>query len=192
MSHHHKLDEHYVTLLSNNSMDWYPKNTLSSFTNNLPVGLGLNSDWVVGITDLYITKFHPPYENVVEFRDEEGAVTKKLTELHTGGKKYVYHAKEQVLVQSRVNEEKFKTIFIYCDIIKPRIIGDSFVKCIKMLHVLQEAQYITFPRVEYHPLSTFCFSDITLLFQDDTSNQIRFQESYKPTACTLHFKKISQ
>lgn len=166
-------------------MEWYPKNTLSSFTNNLPIGLGLNNDWVVGISDLYLPRFHTPSENILEHQDEDRKI-----QLTSGGKKYVYHVKDKVSMQRNTNEEKFKTIFIYCDIIKPRIIGDSFVKCIKMIHVSQDAQYITFPRVEYHPLATFSFCDITLLFQDDTSNQIRFYESYKPTSCTLHFKKI--
>ena len=167
-------------------MEWYPNNTLSSFTNNLPVGLGFTCDWVVGITDCYIPKFDSPNENVVVSHGLDG----KALELNISGKKYVYQISDQVLKQSNVENEKYKTIFIYCDIIKQRIVGDTFVKCIKVLHVAQEAQYITFPRVEYYPLSTYNFCDITLLFQDDTGAQIKFQKSYKPTSCTFHFKKI--
>lgn len=183
MSHHHNTNEHFVTLLSNNSMEWYPQNSLSSFTNNLPVGLGLDSDWVVGVSDLYIPNF-----DVIEHQDK---AENKTTELKIGGKKYVYHIRDRVVI-NLPDEQKIKTVIMYCDIIKPRMVGDSFIKCLRMLHVKQEAQYITFPRVEYHPLSSFCFCDITILFKDDIGNQIKFHESYKPTSCTLHFKKIRQ
>jgi len=46
--------EYYITLLSNNSINFY-KNTLSSFTNQLNPPLELDSlgKWKVGITDIY-------------------------------------------------------------------------------------------------------------------------------------------
>lgn len=44
-------NECYVTLLSNNSTEFY-NNTLSAFTNNIVPPLELDGDWKVGITDI--------------------------------------------------------------------------------------------------------------------------------------------
>ncbi len=160
MSHFHNLNEHYVTLVSNNSMDFYPNNTLSSFTNILPVPLELNGDWVVGINDLCM-------------------VLPKNS--------YCYKLDKEPPCDSRMRYP----VFIYTDIVKQRMIGDTFVKCIKILHTTGEDEYISFPRVEYHPLASNFIRDITLLFQNEENVQIELLSSYKPTMCTLHFKKVN-
>lgn len=152
MSHHHSLEEYYVTLLSNNSMKYYETNTLSSFTNRLPVPLNLNGNWVVGLTEMYVNSF-----------------------------------------QHQINADaikQFRLLFIYSDIVQPRMIGDSFVKCIKLYHTDGKAEYVTFPRVEYHPVSSSTIRDITILLKDETALQADFVNSVKPTFCTLHFKKL--
>lgn len=49
-------NDFYVTLFSNNSMNFYPNNTLSSFTNCLYKTLKLNENWSVGLTDITFNK----------------------------------------------------------------------------------------------------------------------------------------
>lgn len=50
-------NDFYISLLSNNSMDRYPNNTLSSFTNHLAQPIDLSSDdWQVGIVEFECNK----------------------------------------------------------------------------------------------------------------------------------------
>lgn len=51
-------DEFYVTLLSDSSMNYYPENTLSSFTNKMDKYM-IDSNWKVGISEIYVNNFIP-------------------------------------------------------------------------------------------------------------------------------------
>jgi len=51
-------DEFYVTLLSDSSMNYYPENTLSSFTNKMDKYM-YDSNWKVGISEIYVNNFIP-------------------------------------------------------------------------------------------------------------------------------------
>jgi hypothetical protein len=47
------MNNFYVTLLSNSSMEYYPNNTTSHFTVQLPKTITLEGKWVVAATDIY-------------------------------------------------------------------------------------------------------------------------------------------
>lgn len=53
------VNEFYISLLSNNSVDKYQKNTLSCFTNKLarPIELTGDDDWYVGLCEIECNKF---------------------------------------------------------------------------------------------------------------------------------------
>lgn len=46
------VDNFYVALFSNNSIEQYPSNTLSSFVNKLPQPVHLEGSWVVGLSHI--------------------------------------------------------------------------------------------------------------------------------------------
>lgn len=50
-------DHFYVCLLSNNSLDIYPNNVLSAFTNKLHVPINFDDSWSVGITEIGFNNF---------------------------------------------------------------------------------------------------------------------------------------
>jgi hypothetical protein len=52
-------DEFYVTMLSNSSMNYYPENSLSSFTNKMNKYMQKDSNWKVGITEIYTNDYVP-------------------------------------------------------------------------------------------------------------------------------------
>lgn len=52
------VDNFYITLISNNSLDYYSENTLSCFTNQFNKIYNLNSDWFVGIAEIFYNKFN--------------------------------------------------------------------------------------------------------------------------------------
>ena len=68
-----------VELVSNASFDYYPNNTLSSFTNFLPEQINLDGEWEVAITEL---SYPSLYQNITEgkffYLDEATPDTKPL------------------------------------------------------------------------------------------------------------------
>ena len=46
------MSEFYLTLPSNSSMEYYPENTLTSFTTRLPNSISLEGDWDVGLVEI--------------------------------------------------------------------------------------------------------------------------------------------
>lgn len=50
-------DQFYISLMSNSSLDEYPDNTLSAFTNKLARPCRVNENWVVGVTEIFFNSF---------------------------------------------------------------------------------------------------------------------------------------
>ncbi len=48
------MDNFYITLPSNSSMDSYPSNTVSHYTTKLPQRLNLEGDWEVALVEIQI------------------------------------------------------------------------------------------------------------------------------------------
>lgn len=46
-------EEHFVEIVSNDSLDHFPENTLTKFSNKLPYPLKLDGDWVVGVQEIF-------------------------------------------------------------------------------------------------------------------------------------------
>lgn len=65
------MDSFYVTLLSGSSLEYYPENSLSKFTVNLPYTLSLNENWVVGVTNFAHTHTKTVDLPKIEFNKNE-------------------------------------------------------------------------------------------------------------------------
>ena len=46
------MSDFYLTLPSNNSMEYYPENILAQFTSRLPNAINLSGDWEVGLVEI--------------------------------------------------------------------------------------------------------------------------------------------
>ena len=46
------MSDFYLTLPSNNSMQYYPENTLAQFKSRLPNAINLSGDWEVGLVEI--------------------------------------------------------------------------------------------------------------------------------------------
>lgn len=66
-------DHFYVCLLSNNSLDIYPNNVLSAFTNKLHVPITFTDSWSVGITEIGFNNVQSPQSKL----SQEHIPTKK-------------------------------------------------------------------------------------------------------------------
>lgn len=70
-------DEFYLTLLSNSSMGYYPNNTTTKFTTQLPKRIRLVGEWVVGIAEIqYPCSFLAvtDLDNLIYYRTPSAAV----------------------------------------------------------------------------------------------------------------------
>ena len=170
-----------VTLLSNESINKYPKNVLSSFSNYIECPLNLYGSWEVGISEIFYNDFTPSYDAFEKPKEmlEEGFIDTGVLENIDLKKQTVY------------NQKFFDMIYIHVDIISPRIVGDQMVRCLKVMPACgKQQEYIKFGRIEYYPVELFHIRSISVIILDAESNRIDFNRSLLPTMITLHFRKI--
>lgn len=313
-----------LTLLSNNSMPKHPENTLSSFTNQLPVEIQLAGEWVVGVSEIYLNKLDSKlsrkrrqveswYDRInkmnadlrnmtadirntsrytlqytklrdkLEFEkdllkkqinnkekkeerdlldrkiaremsaedrqfwtdlflskvsenaatdetEENGDMEGNMDDKDENPKEITTQSSDAVSqpienkvttqtpdvevqtienkVTSRISDveshpienmssyledddnDRLNFTFLYCDLIKSRIVGDYYYQCLKVIPASSNEQLIEFNNVEYYPLQKSNFDSISLTLQNDEGEKIAFQTSINPTMVTLHFKRL--
>lgn len=169
-------NQFYVTLMSNDSMNKYPKNVLSSFTNYIECPFLLAGEWEVGISEMYYNRFRfLSIQNLPEDNVDCKKVGLRLQEC------------------ADWSEDKvIEFMYIHTDIIKPRAVGSQMVRCLKVMPAdAKKDDYVKFGRIEYYPVETSYIRSISILILDSESSQIRFEQSLLPTLITLHFKRKS-
>lgn len=81
-------------------------------------------------------------------------------------------------------------MFVYTDIIKPRIIGDMHTRCLRVIPVTLGEQKIRFNHIEYCPIERANIESISIMITNAQGNQVDFKSNIHPTYIMLHFKKI--
>lgn len=82
----------------------------------------------------------------------------------------------------------------YCDIIKPRIIGDTAVRCLFM-DPFRTVVDKSIPRsyeidnIQYCPVEKYSISEINILITDEHGEQVHFEDGLFMTSLVLHFRK---
>lgn len=165
-----------ITLLSNDSVNKYPRNVLSSFTNYIETPLNLYGSWEVGISEIFYNDFNVTYSEAKEMLEEGFIDTGILEEVSNKTK--------------NTDQNFFDMLYIHTDIIYPRVVGDQMVRCLKVMPASgKQQEYKTFGRIEYYPVELFHIRSISVNILDGESNRINFNESLLPTMITLHFRK---
>jgi hypothetical protein len=83
-----------------------------------------------------------------------------------------------------------KLMYLYLDIIKPRFLGDQYVRCIRVIPSTSLEEIIHFNHIEYYPVELKYIESISVLISDEQGEKINFKDSFIPFYCTLHFKKV--
>lgn len=167
--------EHFVTVLSNNSTLIYPDNVLSAFTNILNRPLILPGKWIVGLTEVCLNRNS---SNSLQTKKKSSNLSDEVIkgDLVDGGDK---------------DDNQCTQIYLYTDVIKPRHIGNRYSRCLRVfLKKNLEQATIGFDQIEYFPVQTNMIGEISVLMADLTGERINFNRSYIPTMCTFHFKKV--
>ena len=84
----------------------------------------------------------------------------------------------------------FTSIYTYCDIIQPQIVGDTSAQLLRSIPV--EGKYgdiitKTFTNTQYVPVQTKSFGDVKILLRDDTGDPVPFERG--KVIATLHFRQ---
>lgn len=90
------------------------------------------------------------------------------------------------------NPGEKELVFVYCDIIKPQLIGDAYVKCLRIIQFPQKAAYHSFQTNYYLPVERTEFQVISVEITTKTGKLANLTASKKPTMLVLHFKKRRQ
>jgi hypothetical protein len=84
----------------------------------------------------------------------------------------------------------FTSIYTYCNIIQPQIVGDTSAQLLRSIPV--EGKYgeivtKTFTNIQYVPVQTKSFGDVKVLLRNDTGDPVPFERG--KVIATLHFRQ---
>lgn len=190
-------NQFFLTLLSNNSVDIYSNNVLSSFSNYLESPLNLYGSWEVGISEIFYNAFAPTIQigdpDFARRVQEMSEQIEKLKEMLDNEYIDTSLLDSSILrATTAVDMEYSEMIYIHTDIIRPRIVGDQLVRCLKILPAKgKQQEYIRFGVIEYYPVELFYIRNISIMLLDSEAKKIDFNRSSLPTLLTLHFRKIN-
>ena len=84
------------------------------------------------------------------------------------------------------------TIYVYCDIVEPQVVGDTSAQLLKSIPVEGTFGDIitkTFTNIQYVPIQRKSFEDVEVLLRSDTGDPVPFERGKVVT--TLHFREHS-
>ena len=84
------------------------------------------------------------------------------------------------------------TIYVYCDIVQPHIVGDTSAQLLKSIPAEGKFGDIiakTFTNIQYMPIRTKSFEAVEVLLRNDTGDPVPFERG--KVVITLHFRKHS-
>lgn len=82
-------------------------------------------------------------------------------------------------------------VYIYTDIIKPNLVGDSYVRLLTSLHFPSDRGYHRFDYPLYKPVEQSYIESISIRLVMKSGENVLFEESQIPCLVILHFKKKS-
>lgn len=91
--------------------------------------------------------------------------------------------------QYSINNDIVEQAFIYTDIMQSRYIGNQLSRCLKIIPLKNNQNYLSFDKIDYFPIQSNILKDISILITNGSGEKINFKTSNLPTFCTLHFKK---
>ena len=86
--------------------------------------------------------------------------------------------------------EDFKSVYVYCDLVSPRMVGDTMAPLLRIVPLSERKAQIVYHMYEkphYVPLSRFQFNSLEILLTTDKGRPISFTSG--STVVTLHFRR---
>lgn len=193
-------DQFYITLPSNSSMQYFPDNRTCCYITQLPRAIELTGEWEVGLAEI-----HYP----LTFASSSGVeyVIEPIGTSNLPGMVYDEASRTAIITKekdsptppppSRIAPARIPScqMFVYCDLVEPRIVGDVFAPLLRVIHACgkerpiqgESAMKILSPP-HYLPLMLTNFRTIEINIKDHTGRSIPFE--YGTLTVTLHFKRV--
>ena len=83
----------------------------------------------------------------------------------------------------------YPSLFVYTDIVKPNLVGESYVKLLRTLHFPSSQEYHRFDYHVYRPIEQSFIEPITIHLVTTKGEDVLFNDSDIPSVVTLYFKK---
>jgi hypothetical protein len=83
-----------------------------------------------------------------------------------------------------------EAVFVYCNIIQPQLIGNSYVRCLRVIQFPAPKSHYIFDTVYYVPVELNSLQILAIELVNKFGELARLSNSIKPTTLVLHFKKI--
>jgi hypothetical protein len=97
----------------------------------------------------------------------------------------------RVTVAVKDNSDLPEPVYIYTDIIKPNLVGGSYVRLLTTLHFPSTTGYHKFHYPLYKPVEQTFIESIAIRLVTKTGEDVAFEHSEIPCLVILHFKKKS-
>ena len=82
------------------------------------------------------------------------------------------------------------SIYVYCDLVQPQIVGDTNAKLLRTVPIegkMGDVVTRTYNNIQYVPVQTKSFEDIEILLRDDIGNVLPFERG--KVLAMLHFRQ---
>ena len=82
------------------------------------------------------------------------------------------------------------TIYVYCDIVEPQIVGETSAQLLKSIPAQEKFGDVitkTFTNIQYVPIRTKSFEVVKVLLRSDTGDPVPFERG--KVVITLHFRQ---
>ena len=89
----------------------------------------------------------------------------------------------------RTTHDAFLNVYVYTDIIKPQLVGDSLSRCLRVVNLNIGQHHQTFNPIHYYPVERKHLETIELLLADKRGEKIPFYSGEEPSIVVLHFIK---
>ena len=252
------MSDFYLTLPSNNSMGYYPENTLAQFTSRLPNVINLSGDWEVGLVEIQYphnwfnvptAKRHRTFTlRSSAATDPNGSLVRRSFFIRAGYYPHIYDLLSEI--QRKTNEsladlgnaiqldydgithkisvsfsrpcsmslplhirkmlglthgtwdatnsnggvvsdlDPVDSLFVYCDVLEPRVVGDSQVPLLRIVPVEGgNGELVTriYENVHYVRLQRKTFQTVEINIRDHAGANVPFEAG--TLNVTLHFRQ---
>ena len=237
----------YVTLPSNSSLQYYPKNTTTNFVTRLPNNVDLEGQWEVGLVEIQYPHcwYNIPekqtctigvaetglvhsfivhegyYPDVVSLLSHIKSQAAFAADIETDRLR-LYHNKVTKLVSVKCTDcelrltplvqrllgldttyitEKVRgtliydmsllsSLYVYCDLLEPRVVGDMMTQLLRIIPVEgEDGDTVTriYENVHYVPLQRKSFQSIEIDIRDTAGKLVPFERG--TLIVTLHFRR---
>jgi hypothetical protein len=84
-----------------------------------------------------------------------------------------------------------EAVFAYCNLIQPQLVGNSYVRCLRVIQFPTPKNHHIFDTVYYVPVELYSFQTVAIELVSELGDLDHIGNSVNPTTVVLHLKTFS-